>query len=86
MELEMITELISGVGFPIACVIGLGIFVWRIYNHSIEREATLMNEIAENRNINSKFAEIIAKYETKLDEIKQDVKEIKTDIIELKTK
>lgn len=85
MDITTITELIGSLGFPIACVIGLGFFVWTIYKQSVERENTLMGEITESRTINAKFAEIIAKYETKLDEIKADVKEIKNEIVELKT-
>lgn len=72
-----IYELISNLGFPIACVIALGFFVWKIYNQSVERENKLLTEITENRVINEKFAEIIANYEVKLDEIKTDVKDIK---------
>lgn len=32
MELSTISELITGVGFPIACCIGLGWFIFKIYN------------------------------------------------------
>lgn len=70
-------ELISTVGFPIACVIALGLFIFKIYNQSVSRENELRNEIKENQKINGKFAEIIAQYEIKLDEIKTDVKDIK---------
>ena len=77
MELGVILEVISTLGFPIALVIALCWFVYKIYNHSVEREAKLMGEITENRNINKQFAEIIGKYEVTLGEIKADVKDIK---------
>lgn len=77
MELGVIVELITTVGFPIVCVLALGWFVWHIYKQSVERENKLMTEITENRLINQKFAEIIGQYEVKLDEIKSDVKDIK---------
>ena len=77
MTLEVITGLIANLGFPIAIVIALGAFIWSIYKQSVAREEKLMNEIAENRTINQKFAEIIAGYEITLGEIKTDVKEIK---------
>lgn len=73
-------ELISSVGFPIACVIALGWFVFKIYNQSITRENALREEIKESQKINGKFAEIINKYSFELEEIKTDVKEIKEDI------
>lgn len=77
MEVATITELIGTLGFPIAMVLALGIFVYKLWQQSVEREKTLMTEITENRLINTKFAEIIAKYEIELGEIKTDVKDIK---------
>lgn len=70
-------ELLSTVGFPILCVFALGWFVWHIYKQSVTREEKLMQEITENRLVNTKFAEIIAQYEVTLTEIKSDVKDIK---------
>lgn len=75
--MELFVELIGTVGFPVACVIALGAFVWHIYKQSVSREEKLMEEITENRLINTKFAEIIAGYEVTLGEIKTDVKDIK---------
>ena len=74
------TELIGTVGFPIACVIALGWFIYKIYQRSEKREDELREEITENRKINGKFAEIINRYSLELGEIKTDVKEIKEDI------
>lgn len=74
-------ELITTVGFPIACVIAMGWFIYKIYQKSIDRENELRDEIKENQKINSKFAEIINRYSLELGEIKEDVKEIKQDII-----
>lgn len=75
--LAVIVEIIGTVGFPIAVTIALGYFVWTLYKQSVAREEKLMNEITENRVINTKFAEIIAQYEITLGEIKEDVKDIK---------
>ena len=82
--MEAIVEIISTVGFPIACVLALGFFIWKIYNQSVTREASLLQEIKESREINGRFAELIAGYEVKLNEIREDVKDIKNDINELK--
>ena len=72
-----IVALITNLGFPVACVIALGIFVYKLWQQSVEREKALMAEITENRLVNTKFAEIIAGYDVTLGEIKTDVKEIK---------
>lgn len=77
MELGVIVELITTIGFPIVCVLALGWFVWRIYQQSVAREEKLMTEITENRLINKQFAEIIAGYEITLGDIKTDIRDIK---------
>ena len=77
MELGVIVELITTIGFPIVCVLALGWFVWHIYKQSVVREEKLMAEITENRLVNQQFAEIIGKYEVTLGEIKTDIKDIK---------
>lgn len=77
MEMGVIVELIATLGFPIVCVLALGIFVYKLWQQSVTREDKLMNEITENRVVNTKFAEIIAGYDITLGEIKSDVKEIK---------
>lgn len=77
MEIGLVTELIATLGFPVVCVIALGYFVYKLWQQSVKREEKLMEEITENRLVNTKFAEIIAKYEITLDEMKTDIKEIK---------
>ena len=77
MEVGVILEVISTVGFPIAVTIALGLFVYKLWQQSVNREEKLMTEITENRLTNSKFAEIIAGYEIRLTEIETDVKDIK---------
>lgn len=74
------TQMISSLGFPIACACALAFFVYKLYQDSKERENKFFIEISENRKVNAKFAEIIAKYEMQLEEIKTDVKEIKEDM------
>lgn len=51
-----------------------------------EREEKLYSFMREQSATNAKFAEIIAQYEIKLDDIKADVKVIKDDITEIKAK
>ena len=81
MEISLILEMIATVGFPIVAVIALCWFIWRIYKASEKREGELRQELKENREINSKFADIISKYSVEISEIKTDIKDIKDDII-----
>lgn len=74
MEVAQIIELISSVGFPIVCVLGLGWFVWNLYQQSVKREERLME-------VNEKAISTIAMYADRLDEIQTDVQIIKQDMI-----
>ena len=80
MEFGAIGELIATLGFPIACVVALGWFVWKIYQRSEVREDTLMTEIGKMREINEQAIHTIGQYAEKLETIQEDVKEIKTDL------
>ena len=85
--MEQFTEIISSFGFPVACVCALGWFIWYFFKQSQEesrqRENSLADFIRRSQEINAEFAEIIAKYEVKLDEIHKDIEDIKQDIGEL---
>lgn len=80
MDITLITELIATLGFPIACVVALGVFVWKIYKRSEVREDKLMENLAECRIINSQAIETIAHYAEKLDTIQSDIQVIKADV------
>ena len=86
MELGVILEAISTVGFPIVLVIALCWFVYKIYNQSIAREAKLMEEITQNREVNKKAIETIALYAERLTHIETNIDEIKADVSTIKTK
>lgn len=85
--MEQFTALISSFGFPVACVCALGCFIWYFFKQTKEesqqRESNLMDFIQRSQEINAEFAEIIAKYEVKLDEIKKDIEDIKDEVGEL---
>lgn len=78
-----ILKVIAEVGFPIACVLAMGIFIYEIYKQSVKREEQLNVQLEENRKINAKAIETIALYANRLDTIQEDIKDIKTDIISL---
>lgn len=99
--LAYLVEIFPTIGFPIICCGVLAWFIYKFYVDSQkqnqenmekvqarcqEREDKLYHFIEEQSETNAKFAEIIAQYEIKLDDIKADVKVIKSDITELKAK
>lgn len=81
MDITVISELITTLGFPIALVIAMSIFIYKIYQQSVTREEKLMTEIAENRAVNEKAIETLSIYAERLGVIENDVKEIKEIII-----
>lgn len=80
MDIATIVELITNLGFPIACVVALGAFVLKIYKKSEEREDKLMIELEENRKINADAIATIGKYADSLETIEEDIKVIKDDL------
>lgn len=80
MDITFWTELIGTLGFPIALVVAMGFFIWKIYQQSVEREEKLMGEIVENRKVNEQAIETLTLYAERLGVIENDVREIK-DII-----
>ena len=101
LDAETMTNLVSNVGFPISCVIGLGWFLYQVFQKTTtqaqenmekvqerckEREDKLYEELAANREINRKAIDTIAHYSAKLDTIQSDISDIKTDITVIMSK
>lgn len=84
MEVGVMIELISTVGFPIALVIAMGFFIFKLWKQSVEREKTLMVEITENRLVNAKAIETITLYAERLGHIETDLTDIKNDVTMIK--
>lgn len=95
MELTAISELFSSVGFPVAIVVVLIFIIYqmgkrmneqadknmeRVQARCKEREERLLEEIKENRQVNEKAIDTIARYSEKLDSMQIDIKEIKHDV------
>ena len=80
MDIALLAELVGTFGFPIVAVLAMGWFIYKIYKQSEAREATLMNEIKENREINAKAIETISLYAERLTHIEDNVNEIKGDV------
>lgn len=81
MDISVIEGLITSLGFPIALVIAMGFFIWKIYQQSVTREEKLIDELAECRKVNDKAIETLALYSERLGVIEADVKEIKENLI-----
>ena len=99
--LTMLLELLPTVGFPIVCVIAMGVFIYIIYRNTTkenaanmekvqarckEREDKLYEEIKENREVNAQAIATITLYAEKLNVIQEDISEIKTDVTKLTAK
>ena len=90
--MEAILTAITTVGFPIVCALGMGWFIYRIYQNSTEqnaanmekvqarcaeREEKLYTYIDKAQEINGQAIATITLYAERLDTIQADVKEIK---------
>ena len=99
--MEIFVQLLESFGLPVAIIVALGFFIFKIYNDTTksnkenmekvqarcaEREEKLYEEIAKNREVNAAAIETIAKYAEKLDIIQSDINEIKTDVIKISEK
>lgn len=64
MDYAMINEFITTVGFPITCVLGLGYFIWKVYNSMAEqnkdREARYIEMLTDQTRINGEFQQTLA--------------------------
>lgn len=85
MDITLFTELITSLGFPIALVIAMGLFIYKIYKQSEVREEKLMAHLEECREINSNAIATISLYAERLTNIETNVEVIKEDVKELKT-
>ena len=101
MDYNSVIDLITTLGFPIACVVALGAFIFYVYKMQSEKIATyigkiqedakareekLYEEIALNREISGKAIETISLYAERLNTIEGNVEGIKNDVLVIKEK
>lgn len=101
MDVNVLSTLITTLGFPIVCVVGLGWFIYKIYldtqeqnkanmtqlqERCKEREDKLYEEIKENREVNAQAIATIAMYADKIGHIEVNLENIKTDVAIIKGK
>lgn len=72
-----ITEIISNLGFPIACVIACGWFIYKLWTNQCNDKVLLYEELAKSREATQKAIDTIALYADALDEIKNSINEVK---------
>ena len=77
MDITVIQQLISSLGFPVVMVGACGFFIWKMYQVQITDKERLYTELGKAIAANEKFAEIISTYTDKIDMIQLDVKQIK---------
>lgn len=91
MDLNGIQQAISAFGFPVACVIFLAWFIWKIWNNQQDQnqnreeklyqylgKANALNE--QLTKTNSEFVDVLNTYKSDLETIKNDVTEIKQNL------
>ena len=101
MDVNTLTTLITTLGFPIVCVVGLGWFIYQIYidtqeqnkqnmekvqQRCKEREDKLYEEIKANREVNAQAIATITLYAEKIGHIESNLDDIKTDVAIIKGK
>jgi chromosome segregation ATPase len=82
--MEVFVGLLETFGLPVALVAAMGLFIYKLWQQSVEREKTLMAEITENRLVNEKAIETITLYAERLGHIETDLTEIKNDVTTIK--
>lgn len=96
MELATLIELISAVGFPIVCAVGMGWFIYQVFlkttaqsqenmkqvqDRCAEREEKLYSQITKAQEINGQAIATITLYAERLTDIQQDVRDIKEAVL-----
>ena len=88
--MEAFTQVISTVGFPIACVLGLGWFILTIYKNwtaeNQKREDKLYEVLTTSHANNERLVEVNQEFVKVLETYKTDITDIKHDIADIKEK
>lgn len=88
MDLNIIQQVITTLGFPIFCVIAMGWFISKLWNKSQEqnekREEKLYEVIDKAQTQNEQLSKTNAEFVKVLDDYKLDLETIKTDVADIK--
>lgn len=79
---------ISTLGFPIACVLGMAFFIWQVYKNytatSKEREDKLYDMIGECQTTNEELLKTNASFVAVIEKYNEDLSAIRTDVAVIK--
>ena len=79
---------ISTLGFPIACVLGMALFIWHVYKNytatSKEREDKLYSMIADCQATNEELLKTNASFVTVIEQYNEDLSAIRNDVAVIK--
>lgn len=75
MDANMLFQMIDNHGFPMVCVVVLGIFIYKIYQQSVKREERLYTQI-------DKFGESLDGFNTTLTKIDARLEVVEKHILE----
>lgn len=85
--MEVATQMISTVGFPIFCVLALGFFIYKAFDkiteNGKEREVKLYGILLETKDQLNKSIEINAQFVAVLNDLKNDISNIQNDILKI---
>lgn len=88
MEVDVLQSLITSVGFPITCVIFLGMFIYRFSNqvmsYNKEREDKLYVLVGKSQEQLDRLEDTLEDYITVLGKLRDDVNRISEDIEDIK--
>ena len=84
MDANTIQSLVAGLGFPIVCVLALGVFGYKVWEKSTQqaekREERSYEMLAGFKQALDGFNSVLDKYNNKLDALNNDMDTIKEDI------
>lgn len=80
--MELWVSLITQLGFPVAACIAMGVFIWKIYKKSEDREDKLNEQLVESHRINAEAIQALGECNVRLANVEADVKAIKNNIIQ----
>lgn len=90
LDVQVVSQLITTLGFPIVCVIFLSLFTKKLWETSDERnkerEEKLYTIIGEAQEQNKQLSDTNAQFVKVLEQNRQDIDEIKSDVKEIKGK
>jgi len=85
--MDAVINIIQSLGFPIACVIGLGWFLWRfverIMDENKEREAKYQEMVSENNKALTEYGRNLATITSTLERMENKFEDCESKLVEL---